>query len=150
MRFHTGHWIVCAECPKDVYVQKHQTNRKYCSRKCLGIANGRRPAWNKGIEYLALRGDKNPKWIADRSLIKRQDRRDNPLYKEWRREVLKRGNYKCAICGVIGVRLQADHIKSYAQFPESRFDVENGRALCVPCHKQTETWGRPARILVMA
>ncbi|MEK6828742.1 MAG: HNH endonuclease, partial [Nanoarchaeota archaeon] len=57
-------------------------------------------------------------------------------YKEWRKDVFKRDNYTCQICGKKGCYLEADHIKSFAQFPELRFDLNNGRTLCQPCHKE--------------
>ena len=37
--------------------------------------------------------------------------------------------------------LHADHIKPFAFFPSLRFDLENGRTLCVECHKKTPTFG---------
>jgi NUMOD3 motif len=66
--------------------------------------------------------------------------RTSAEYKIWRDEVFKRDNYTCVLCGKRGVRLNADHIKSFALFPELRFIVSNGRTLCVPCHKLTPTY----------
>lgn len=61
-------------------------------------------------------------------------------YETWRREVFARDNYTCVHCGARGVRLHADHIKPFAFFPELRLEVSNGRTLCVPCHKATDTY----------
>lgn len=63
-------------------------------------------------------------------------------YKLWREAVYQRDNYKCLWCGVIGGRLNADHIKPFSLFPELRFCIDNGRTLCVDCHKRTNTYGR--------
>jgi 5-methylcytosine-specific restriction endonuclease McrA len=65
--------------------------------------------------------------------------------KLWREAVFKRDNWTCVACGKCGVYLHADHIKPFAYFPELRFDVSNGRALCVPCHKKTDTYMGRAR-----
>ncbi|MCK9371075.1 HNH endonuclease [Candidatus Dojkabacteria bacterium] len=62
-------------------------------------------------------------------------------YKLWRRAVFERDDYTCQICGQRGGELNADHIKPFALFPEFRFDINNGRILCVPCHKTTDTYG---------
>ena len=61
-------------------------------------------------------------------------------YKRWRTEVFKRDNYTCQECGKRGVELNAHHIKSWAYFPEFRFDVRNGRTLCLACHEKTDTY----------
>lgn len=60
-------------------------------------------------------------------------------YKAWRTAVFQRDRYTCVECGA-KKDLNADHIKSFARFPELRFDVSNGRTLCVPCHKKTPTY----------
>lgn len=68
-------------------------------------------------------------------------------YRKWRKAVFERDNYTCVFCKARNekgkkVILNADHIKSFALFPLLRFSIENGRTLCLPCHKTTDTFGR--------
>ncbi len=58
----------------------------------------------------------------------------------WRKSVFERDNYTCQICKKQGVTLNADHIKPFAYYPELRFELSNGRTLCISCHKQTDTY----------
>lgn len=67
--------------------------------------------------------------------------RKSPEYIAWRTSVFERDNYTCIWCGQNGKELNADHIKSFAHYPELRFDISNGRTLCVTCHKKTDTYG---------
>ena len=62
-------------------------------------------------------------------------------WKLWREAVFKRDNWICVWCGKKGGVLHPDHIKPFALFPELRFAIDNGRTLCVDCHKTTDTWG---------
>lgn len=81
-----------------------------------------------------LSKEKHPKWkggISPLNLIIRGSAR----YKEWRIAVFERDNYTCKKCSS-NKNLEADHIRPFANFPELRFDVNNGRTLCDDCHKQ--------------
>ena len=62
-------------------------------------------------------------------------------YKEWRRKIFERDNYNCQICGEKGKRLNADHILSWKNYPDLRYDLDNGRTLCVKCHRNTPNYG---------
>ena len=70
-------------------------------------------------------------------------------YKVWRESVFKRDDYTCVKCGARSgkgqkVYLNADHIKPFSLYPDLRFDLNNGRTLCKPCHLETKTFGRRA------
>ena len=56
-------------------------------------------------------------------------------YIQWRTAVYKRDDYICQRCKVKGGRLESHHIKSFADYPELRFEVDNGITLCKLCHR---------------
>ncbi len=66
-------------------------------------------------------------------------------YRLWRESVFKRDDWTCVLCDDRGVKIHADHIKPYAQYPELRYVVSNGRTLCVPCHLKQPTHGNGAK-----
>ncbi len=73
--------------------------------------------------------------------MKENDRiRGSIEMKLWRKAVFERDKFTCIWCGQIGGELNADHIKPFAHYPELRFAIDNGRTLCVPCHKTTDTY----------
>jgi len=75
-------------------------------------------------------GTKNYRWIKDRSILERNKRND-PEYKQWVRKVKKRDNNVCQLknkdCAGYNI---VHHIKSWSQYPELRYKVNNGITLC--------------------
>lgn len=97
--------------------------------------------WNKDKSFPQITGDKNWNWKDGATPINIA-LRNSFEYEEWRRAVFERDLYTCQDCGEIGGYLHADHIKSFALFPELRLEVSNGRTVCVPCHYK-KTFGKP-------
>lgn len=58
------------------------------------------------------------------------------------RKIFERDNYTCQMCGQYGGDLQVDHIQSWSDFIDRRFDIDNCRTLCTHCHYLI-TFGTP-------
>lgn len=96
-------------------------------------------------------GKNHPRWKGGTYGTERHRVMSTFEYKNWRKAVFTRDNWTCVWCKISGSRktpIEADHIKAYSLYPELRFDVSNGRTLCKPCHRRTDTWGinRPSSI----
>ena len=130
--------INCLYCGKKFQPANHTI--RHCSGSCGRMG---KPSWNKGKEYLAIRGENHPNWKGGVSKInktKRQLAMYTLEYKKWRTAVFERDSYTCVHCGV-GGKLDADHIKPWSLFPKLRYKVSNGRSLCRKCHIKTPTYG---------
>lgn len=95
----------------------------------------------------AHRGNKCHLWRGGITPINQQIRTSFE-YKLWRESVFKRDNWTCIWCGQQGGKLNADHIKPFAYFPELRFAIDNGRTLCIDCHRKTETYANNYKKLI--
>jgi len=84
--------------------------------------------------------ENHPNWKGGLTPINKIIRRSLE-FKLWREAVFKRDNYTCRFCGERGGVLHPDHIKPFADYPELRFSIDNGRTLCRNCHMKTDTWG---------
>jgi 5-methylcytosine-specific restriction endonuclease McrA len=122
----------CNACRKDFYVFPAHIKRGgiFCSDICrLKILNENQ------------KGEKNRNWKGGIYPINKLIRASLE-FKLWRKAVFERDNYTCVWCSQYGGVLNADHIKPFADYPELRFAIDNGRTLCVSCHKKTNTWGK--------
>lgn len=115
----------CLECG-DVRLEIKSKELKFCSNKCQGRFYS---------------GDKHPMWDGGKT-SEHEKIRKSKEYSDWRTTVFERDNYTCQVCGVRGGRLHADHIKPFAEYPELRLELKNGRTLCRSCHRKTPTYGR--------
>lgn len=91
------------------------------------------------------RGKIHPMWKGGVTSIYKTIRKSTN-YKIWRKSVFERDNYTCQECGLKSgngksVELHPDHIKPFSLFPELRFNLFNGRTLCIDCHRKTPTYG---------
>ena len=73
---------------------------------------------------------------------KSKKERNSKDYKVWRSAVFKRDNYTCQMCGKRGVKLNAHHKRSWAEYPDLRYSVDNGITLCERCHKDVHRRSR--------
>lgn len=110
------------------------THKEEISNKISLALRGKPQPWN--------RGENHPRYIdGGKAQWQRQKAMGRVEYKEWRRKIFERDNYTCQICGEKGKRLNADHILSWKDYPDLRYDLDNGRTLCVKCHKNTSNYG---------
>ena len=83
----------------------------------------------------AQRGEKHWNWIKDRSQLKNDNERNDSSYKEWRYQVFKRDRHICRINNkdCFG-KVIAHHILNWSDFPELRYNINNGITLCQAHH----------------
>lgn len=88
-----------------------------------------------------MTGANNPNWKGG---ITTQGWRQSSKYRRWRNKVFKRDRYTCRKCGDdAGSNLTAHHILSADEYPDLRYEVDNGLTLCEDCHSKIH--GTPVR-----
>jgi|SRR3990167_5784452 len=95
---------------------------------------------NRGIESYhktglsKLIGVNHPSWKGgiskENGLI-----RQSIQYREWQHKVLKRDKYTCCDCHQVKYKVHTHHLKAFSEYPQHRFDVNNGITLCKECHR---------------
>lgn len=137
----------CSVCDKKLssYLSKNCNNHRLISedtRKKLSVSaivrNVQPPIkYGKENHFFGKNnsGDKNPNWIKDRSKLQKyseaEKNRRSYSYAFWRNQVRKRDNFCCKINNKdCNGKLEVHHILSYTEYPELRFDINNGISLC--------------------
>lgn len=135
--------FICKYCGLEFDITGGKWNRKICSNAC-------RSNFLMGKYPVNLKGKRGTR--PRTAHLKNKPKHDGVLYSEWRMSVFKRDNFACVKCGKtsnelkkIGIKICADHIKPFCNYPELRYELSNGRTLCATCHQQTETYGYKAR-----
>ena len=110
-------------------------------------------------QRLAHVGKKSANWrggITPLRIIIRESKK----YEHWRKSIYERDNYTCVLCKKYGGVMHVDHfpitfssiLRIYkistlleAVACNKLWDMNNGRVLCLDCHRNTETWGYTKR-----
>ena len=121
-------WLKCPEGKHDDYLQALNAAYRYQYR-CYECYKDALSENKKGKSNYFWKGGVN----RENDILRH--RRE---YKEWRTSVYERDNYTCQCCGARGSKLNAHHINSFADYPELRYDINNGITLCTECHDSTE------------
>ena len=80
-------------------------------------------------------GENNWKWNPNLTDEEREKGRSCPGYNKWKKDVRKRDNNTCQICGETEGILCAHHIEAYEPNKELRVVVSNGILFCEDHHK---------------
>lgn len=138
---------ICTICSTNYPVRgiKRRETSKFCSVACRGLSMRGKPSPMTGKKTsdetrkkqsgprLSIRGENHYNWKGGTG-TKRHQEMQQSKYLQWREAVFVRDNFTCQICKDYGVAFHADHIERWADNEELRYNVDNGRTLCVPCH----------------
>jgi hypothetical protein len=151
----------CGVCAVTFLVSPWNEARKFCSKPCAYKGRVLKGTFQKGHPIIGgahtghkhteeakrkiakgavkRTGPLNYRWISDRTKIKVSDRIVNdPLRKEWTMSVKNRDSWKCRISnGDCSGRLEAHHILRWKDYPELRYQINNGITLCHAHHPRT-------------
>lgn len=126
-RFEDGDGVWCGDC---AFIHGKIEEQEYIKGFLFFDHRAGRAAVHNGRIYTTDKNGKFP-WEKPKNV-----QRKTPQYAEWRTAVFERDGYRCAICGEVGGRLNAHHIKPFAKYPDLRLDIDNGITLCEKCHKE--------------
>jgi len=137
-------------------ISKNLGHGKWMLGKKLSEKTKRKISFSNLISKNRKRGNNHHAWKGGITSLANKIRRCFK-YRQWRSDVFTRDDYTCQICGIRGGEIQADHypktfskiikenkIKSLIESLkcEELWNINNGRALCINCHRKTDTWGK--------
>lgn len=157
----TGKEIKCRTCKKSIYLMPYEIKsgrKKYCSKVCLYKGDSYTKTFQKGHPDFVPKdkrghtqetrikiglsgigkhvGNLAWNWIEDRTKLKDIDKdRNGQFHREWSRGVKNRDKWKCKISNTdCEGRMESHHILSWKDYPELRYQINNGITLCHAHH----------------
>lgn len=120
------------------------------SKQALGYRNS--PETRRKLS-ISKKGEKSSWWKGGLTSLQIKIRSCFE-YRQWRSDVFTRDNFTCQHCNQRGYEIQADHIKplgvilrenniktfEQALLCEELWNINNGRTLCIGCHKKTDSY----------
>jgi len=115
---------VCAFCESFFAVKPYLNRVECCSRSCASLLK------------VQKNGGHSPVWKKDRTLVVQSEKKHlDRKYREWMLAIKNRDGWKCRIVDYnCNGRLEAHHILNWMDYPELRYDINNGIALCQAHH----------------
>lgn len=110
------------------------------------VASERKKGENNPM-YGVIRED-NVLWNPDITDEQRVAQRKTYLDARFKKGVKERDGNKCTVCGEYKGTIVAHHLMSYVEYPEFRYDIDNGVTLCEKCHisfHQKYGWGKTTK-----
>lgn len=113
----TGKFVDCLNCGNKIYKYPSDLKflRNFCSFKCFS------------------------RYFSENASPKRNNKKAE---KEWKKGIYKKDIYTCWICGYKKGKLNAHHLRDWFNYPELRFDKNNGITLCIFCHITYTDFGK--------
>lgn len=147
-----GYKAYCSKkCWYSVLPDRLRTDKTYKEGVLKGLKNGKdarikaiksaavrtkmskshKEAWASG-RYKKRLGADNKLWKGGVAALQNKARQ-TPEYKIWRKAIYEYDQYKCVVCDTNN-DLHAHHVLSFADYPDLRYDTDNGVTLCRLCH----------------
>ena len=128
----------CEVCGKDMKIAQCYLNLgkgKTCSKDCAKVSTSRTIIGTKNPKMSEFMKGRKHRYVKDRSKLTVRESRKSQTYNDWRKSVLNRDKWKCQMhnenCGGI---LEVHHILNFKEYPELRYDINNGITLCHSHH----------------
>lgn len=118
------YWNVLCDCGKRS-IKGKQNMKRGNTRSCGCLVK------NNGC---VLYGEDHPNWNSNLTQEERERNRDTLQNTHWRYGVYSRDRYACVLCGDIN-NINAHHLYGYSDYPQYRYDINNGVTLCSTHHK---------------
>lgn len=107
--------------------------RESAMKKFARMTEEERKNYGKG--WKGKFGSQHIRYKLDRTTLSKRQERNDMAYKEWRKQVWIRDNYKCRMVNnECNGKIIAHHILSWTNYPELRYIINNGITLCLAHH----------------